>query len=318
MGAQLFNESCKIESNRYIIFFKMVRKKFFISALVVILLAIFTFLFSNKKTVKREDNGKIHIVTSFLPLWVFTKNIVRDLAVLDNLLPPGTGPHEYSFKPSDVILISQADILFINGQKLEPWVKGLVESSGNKKLRTIDLSESFSEKELIGNNPHFWLSPRRAKTIVKKITAVLVENDFQNKERYTQNLNAYLQKLDELDLDYQRNINRFSQKNFIAFHPAFVYLAKDYGLNQVRSIEPSPGREPTASEIREIINLIKSYNLKGVFSEPQFSGQVVQTVAKETGIKIAPLDPLETGEFGPDYYEKIMRKNLLKMSEIME
>ena len=87
-------------------------------------------------------------------------------------------------------------------------------------------------------------------------------------------------------------------------------MAERYGLEQVAVIEEFPGKEPTSKYLADLVDLIKREKIKVLFSEPQFSAKIVETVARETGALVYELDTMEVGELAPDSYEKIMEKNL--------
>ena len=263
-----------------------------------------------------------NIVTSFLPMTIFTQNIAGDVAEVVNLLPLGTGPHEYSLTPSDIQKISKADVLIINGVGLEDWILDAVTGADNDDLETVVASEgikliesSHSSKQeneesiTEDHDPHIWLSPKNAVTQVKNIAAALIRIDSKNAEVYKQNRDQYIQKLEELDKEISVKLSNVKNKDFVSFHSAFTYFAKDYNLNQVAVIEEFPGKEPSAAYIAEIETQIQDLGIKAIFSEPQFSPRIVEILASDLNLKIYELDPIATGKTTNDYYEIIMNQN---------
>src|SRR5258708_1117928 len=61
-------------------------------------------------------SGKVHVLTTVFPLYDFAREVGGDSIEVRNLLPAGVDPHEYALSPSDVELVSRADILIANGR----------------------------------------------------------------------------------------------------------------------------------------------------------------------------------------------------------
>ncbi len=272
------------------------------------------------------QSGRIRVVTTFLPIYVFTANVAGDAAEVVNLLPPGVGPHDYSFTPADIRLLASADVVVVNGLGLESWMNNLIAQSGTKAV-IVDASGGIPTKKTptavdlsggapgrgdgSGNvDPHIWLDPVRAEKMVQNIADGLGGADQANQETYQKNAAAYARRLATLDEEYRRALAAVPGKEFVAFHSAFGYLATRYGLVERAVIEEFPGKEPGARYLAALVDLIKKNKTRALFSEPQFSPRVVETVAAETGVKVYALDTAEVGDFAPGTYEKIMRDNL--------
>lgn len=271
-------------------------------------------------------SGKIRVVTTFLPIYVFTANVAGGAAEVVNLLPPGVGPHDYSFTPADVRLLASADVIVMNGLGLESWMQKLIIQSGTKAV-VVDASAGITSQKLppetglpsstpSGENapgdtdPHIWLDPVRAEAMVKNIAAGLSRADPADQATYQKNFEDYGKRLAAIDEEYRAALAVVPDKEFVAFHSAFGYLAARYGLVERAVIEEFPGKEPGAQYLAALVDLIKKNKTRALFSEPQFSPRVVQTVAVETGARVYALDTAEVGDFAPGTYEKIMRDNL--------
>lgn len=216
------------------------------------------------------------------------------------------GPHEYSFAPADLKKIAGASLVFANGLGLENWLTEIVKKS-DFQGKIIEVGRGLAPNDA---DPHVWLDPIRAEEMVKNIAAAYRAADPAESTSYDQNAAAYIGKLEALHQSYNESLAKLPDKRFIAFHSAFGYLAERYGLEQVAVIEEFPGKEPTSKYLADLVDLIKREKIKVLFSEPQFSAKIVETVARETGALVYELDTMEVGELAPDSYEKIMEKNL--------
>lgn len=287
---------------------------FFGFIVLVVIVGIFAFRYSTPTTTQPTIiSSKLRVLTTFLPIYVFTANVAGDRAEVTNLLPPGVGPHDYTFTPGDVQKIASADVIVMNGVNLESWMQDLVQKSGTHAV-IIDASAGVQTKD---GNPHIWLDPVRAEAMVQNIATGLTKADQGDAAAYAANTQMYTAKLAALDTEIKTALAKTPNKDFIAFHPAFGYLAERYGLNQRAVIEESPGKDPTAQYLASIIDLIKKDNVKALFSEPQFSPVIVQTIAQETSLTVRALDTAETGDFATDTYEKVMRSDLQILGEAL-
>jgi len=282
------------------------------------------FMVSQGSTSRIPSNGRLRIVTTFLPIYVFTKNVAGDYADVENLLPPGVGPHDYAFTPGDFRKVASADVIVANGLGLESWMTDLISSSGakaklieaGKGIVTTDFGDTTtvaggaSSGEDVGVNPHVWLDPVLAKTEVANIAEALARSDSSHAAGYRRNAAEYSKKLEALDAEYRTALAGLANKDFVSFHPAFDYLASRYGLNGLAVVEEFPGKEPGAKYLASLVDLIKARQVQVLFSEPQFSPKIVETVAAETGARVYALDTGEVGDLSADSYIKIMEENL--------
>lgn len=295
--------------------------KKFAALCAVCAVLVFVVVALQREKPQPQQSGRLRVLTTFLPLYVFTANVAGEYADVENLLPGGVGPHEYAFSPADVQKIVSADVLVMNGLGLEEWMDDLVEQSGTAAVRIV-ASEGISgqgipdrDAEHGGDtavNPHIWLDPVRAGQMVLFLGERLAAVDPPHAAAYRGNAAGYAARLGTLHRDYEEQLGIFPQekRRFVAFHSALDYLAERYDLEQVAVIEEFPGKEPSAQYLASVVDVIRSKNVRALFSEPQFSPKVIQTVAAETGRTVREVDTVETGAFAMDTYERIMRKNL--------
>ena len=81
----------------------------------------------------------------------------------------------------------------------------------------------------------------------------------------------------------------------MSFHDAWPYFARRFGLEIVATVEPIPGQEPSAKQLARMVDLIRQEHIKVVTTEPQLPSALPDMLAKETGVKIVSLNPLESG-----------------------
>jgi zinc transport system substrate-binding protein len=286
----------------------------------------------------RPAGKNLKVLCSIFPVYLFTKNVAAGSNLqVDLMLPANLGcPHDYALTPQDMHKIAAADLMVINGQNLEEFA-GPAISKANPKIKIIDASADI--KDLIqmkdedgdaglhddsnhhhsGINPHLFAAPRSAARMAATIAAELAQADPENAALYAANAKAFADKMEKLADDFAAAARTFADKKIVTEHAVFDYLARDAGLDIVAVVEESPGQEPSAFQMLDIIKTIKASGATAVFTEPQYSAKVAQTIAKEAGVKVASLDPVAGGPEGAalDYYEQTMRANLETLKKVL-
>ncbi len=255
------------------------------------------------------------VVTTFLPMYWFTKAVTGDKAQVEVLIPPGTEVHDYQATPANASAIAQADILVKNGIGFEEFLEGTVANAKNNQLKEIDASagikplDNATPDEHMAGNPHVWLDPVLAKQQVANIRDGLIAANPENKATYQTNATAYIQQLEALDKEFQQRLQKYPNCTFVTFHDAYPYLANRYQLKQVAVVE-LPEDQLSPADIQTAINAVKKYNVKALFGEPGVDNKLLTALSKDLNITLQPLDSLESGSLDPQHYFVAMRANL--------
>ena len=148
---------------------------------------------------------------------------------------------------------------------------------------------------------HFWLDPEIAKTIVQIAAKEISEIDPANASKYEANAAKALNKLDQLINDTRGKINK--DATYVVFHDAFQYFEQRFGIEVIGALTVNPEILPGAKQLAEIREVIEHEAVNCLFSEPQFNPTIAETIASDTGVKAAVLDPLGAElEPGKDLY----------------
>ncbi|MGQ7382777.1 metal ABC transporter solute-binding protein, Zn/Mn family [Streptococcus suis] len=285
-------------------------------------------------TASTED-GKLNIVTTFYPVYEFTKQVTGDEANVELLVKAGTEVHGYEPSAKDIARIQEADAFVYENENMETWVHDVEGSIDTEKVNVISATEGMlllpgGEEEHEGHDhseeghshaydPHVWLSPERAITLVENIRDSLVAKYPEKKDAFETNAAAYIEKLDALDAKYSETLSAAKQKYFVTQHTAFAYLALDYGLKQVSITGVAADEDPTPSRLAELTEYINKYGIKYIYFEENASKSVAETLAKETGVQLDVLNPLESltdedMKNGKDYIS-VMEDNLTALEK---
>ncbi|TVY11467.1 metal ABC transporter substrate-binding protein [Paenibacillus cremeus] len=252
--------------------------------------------------------GKINIVASFYPMYDFASKIGGSHVNVINMVPAGVEPHDWSPKSRDIYNLTHAELFVYLGAGFEGWVKDTLDSMPKDSKTTvvetskgIDLmlsgdvheDEAKSKKHESEYDPHIWLSPVNAKKIAQNIKDALVKADAANQADYEANFKRFADQLDQLDAKYKSQLAQTSKKQIVVTHQSFGYLAKQYGLTQMPIMGLSPDAEPTSKDMKDIMQFIKTNNVKYIFFEELVSDKLAKTLAKDAGVETLVLNPLE-------------------------
>ena len=228
--------------------------------------------------------GKISVVTTFSTLNSFVEGVGGNLVQVRNLVPVGASPEDYQPAPQDVAALSDAQLVVENGTGIEVWLQRTITDSATK-ARILVLSDGLPH---IDHNPHLWMDPANARAYVAKIRDALVAIDPAHKAQYTANAASYDKNLTALQMWIRGQIAQIppARRNMIIFHNAFDYYNQRFGLRTVGVIELSPGQDPNPAYIGHLVDLARAYNVRAVFSEPEYSPKLAQTLAKSASVRI--------------------------------
>lgn len=229
--------------------------------------------------------GKIQVVTTFSTLNSFVEGVGGDRVSVQNLVPVGASPEDYQPAPQDIATLSDAALVVENGTGIDAWLGRTIRNAGAQNKRIVVLSDGLPH---IDNNPHLWMDPVLARSYVAKIQTAMTAIDPTHKTEYARNAAAYDAKLTALQQWIGKQIATIPphKRAMIIFHNAFDYYNRRFGITTVGVIELSPGQDPNPAYIGQLVDLAKAHNVRAVFSEPEYSAKLADTLAKSAGISV--------------------------------
>ena len=81
-----------------------------------------------KKAADKETDGPLQVVASTPIIGDILSQFTGDHITLDILMPPGQNPHAWAPTPRDLVVLEDADLLFINGAGLETQLLPILDS----------------------------------------------------------------------------------------------------------------------------------------------------------------------------------------------
>lgn len=255
----------------------------------------------------QSSQDKIPVSVSIPPLKYMLKQVAGERVQVSVMVPAGANPATYEPKTRQMTGLSDTEIYFAIGVPFESsWLKKF--SKVNKEMRIVRLDREVKKRTLatdyedkadldqegseMNRDPHVWLSPALMRIMSSKVMRVLSGMDPGNKALYQKNYLEFSREINQLD---KRILDVFSGTGerrdcFMSLHPAWGYLARDYGLKQI-PIELE-GKAPGPREMKKVMGVAKDKGIDTIFVQPQFSGKEARTIAKSINAQVVDLDPL--------------------------
>jgi manganese/iron transport system substrate-binding protein len=267
--------------------------------LALTLVGALVFLAHARAAPAAVPDALLSVVTSNTVLADLVQNVGGDKVRVRPLAPAGTDPHTFQPTPDTIKALSQARVIFFNGSGLEEWWDKTIRSARRPEVPVVELSKGLATLRLPGHgqtghkhadevDPHVWLDPVLVKAYVERIRNTLARADAANAPVYTERAKAYTVQLDELDSWIRSQAEQVptDRRKLVTFHDAFQYFAKRYGLAVKGYIVSSPGKEPSAKALSELVRRIKQEKIPAVFAEADFNAKVLEMLGKDAGVNV--------------------------------
>lgn len=277
-------------------------------------------------------NKTLNVVTSVSPITNIVKNIGGDRISLTGLVPEGVNSHTYEPVPSDIVKLSNADLVIINGLYLEDPMERIVNTSlnTNPDIQLLKLGDNaitpdewvfdFSfPRDQDHPNPHLWLNPVYAMKFANLTKDKLIEMDPNNTDYYTENADKYITLLKQLDEGIKEATQTIPPENrkLITYHDSWAYFAPRYNMTVMGAVQPSDFSEPSPLDIAKLIDQIRAENVSAIFASEVFSNRIVDQIADEANIEIVQTlrdDALPGNLTDPNHtYVGMMLENMKNM-----
>ena len=274
-----------------------------ILALVVILVLSTKAVFSTNsnttgETYRTNNISKIKVIASFFPIYEFVKKVGGDKIDSSVLVPVGIEPHDFDPTIQQIQDVQSAAILVYNGAGMETtWINKVNPLLAIDSSKGINLLSSNDPKIHSPTDPHIWLDPILAINQVENIRDGLIKVDPNNAAYYKNNAQNFIGQLKSLDTAIRENLSssNCAKRDFIAFHNAFSYFAKEYGLEQHSIHEGlTPEGEILPQRLAEVVQLAKKIGINVIYSEDLIDSRSSQAIADEIpNGKVIVLSPIE-------------------------
>ena len=244
-------------------------------------------------------DGRLRVVAGFARLAEVAERIGGEAVDVTDLTPPGAEPHDLELTSDEIDAVDDADVMLYLGGGFQPGL----EAASRRAGKAVDLLTEDDD-----DDPHIWLDPQRLAEAASVVERALVAADPAGAQGYRQRAGVFRDELAALDQEMAAGLATCQRREIVTAHEAFGHLARRFGLVQEPITGISPEAEPDPARLAKLTDLVREKGITTVFTERLVSPRVAEALAREAGVAVAVLDPLEGRLDGG--YADAMRKDL--------
>lgn len=254
---------------------------------------------SSSSAAGSERGGtRLEVATTVSPITSIVSSVGGRFVHVTGVIPEGADSHTFEPPPSTAETLSNADVVFVNGLKLEDPTKDLARQNLKSKAEIVELGTKtipvskyvydFSfPKEGGKPNPHLWTNPPYAKRYARIAADTFERRDPKNSAGYEANYAKFALHVDQLDQAMETATATMSpqQRKLLTYHDAYAYFGLHYGWKIIGAIQVSNFEDPTAKEVADLISQVRRRGVKAIFGSEVFPSPVLEQIGKEAGVR---------------------------------
>jgi zinc transport system substrate-binding protein len=299
----------------------------------------------NGSSVPEAPVVKFNIVCTIFPQYDWLREIIGENSERFELTLLTDGSVDmHSFQPSmnDIARISKADLFIYVGGHSDDWVKDALAQASNPDMVVINMVEALGDAILmvehdcdddecdddhhddeieLHEEEHVWVSLRMSRKLCEIIAEAIIAFDPDNTEKYIDNLNAYIERIDDLDARFTEMVAE-SPGDTVVFADRFpfLYMMNDYGISHYAAFSGcSAEAEANFATIRILSRKIDELELEFVMITETGNRDIAETIISATEAKnqtILVLDGMKTANSSMSYLS-VMESNLEILREAL-
>jgi zinc/manganese transport system substrate-binding protein len=267
-----------------------------------------------------EGADKIRVVATIPDLKALVEEVGGGLVEVEALARGTQNAHELEIRPSLMLKLRRADLLFENGLELDAWADVAVQGANNPRIirgapGRVDVSRgiqvldvpstrvdrSMGDVHPLGN-PHYSLDPGLAPITTQNIVDGLARFAPEQRPAFEKNRQAFLARLDEAMARWTKAMEPFKGAKVVVYHPQWIYLLTRFGLTQAAALEDRPGIPASPVHLTRVIRQMKEERIKVIIVEPWNDVKLAERVAQEAGAQAVVLASMVGGVKGADSF----------------
>jgi len=307
-----------------------------------------------------NETDKLTIYTTVYPLSYFAQRIGGDFVDVSSIYPAGANEHTFEPTQKDMMKLADANIFFYIGLGLEGFVENAKKTLANEDVTMVATADKVSDEKLAIStghvhaeddhhehdhaateedhdhaeeehghddhehgdiDPHVWLSPTISEDLALAIKNALVEKMPAQEATFTQNYEALVKELQDLDQEFKAMADQAQNKTFFVSHAAFGYIAGQYGLTQIPIAGLNSQNEPSQKELTMIVDKANELHIHHILFEQNVSSKLAEVIQKEVGAKSLVLHNLSVlttdDEKNKETYFTLMKKNIQTLDKAL-
>lgn len=271
------------------------------------------------------QSDKIAVVTSFSILKNLVEEVGGDAVLVKSLIPAGADPHGFNPRPSDVLEVKKARLVYLSGWGLEPWAAQLWKAS-KSSAKLVDVSAGLQPLTVNGsldpahlrhkhehdhdhhhgpNDPHYWHDPARVRQVILKIASSLSEVDPARKEKFMARAETLNAKIEAIEKSTRESLARVKLQERVALspHDGFKYMGHAFDVQFVSVMGVSSAEDLSAERLAGLRKMLKAGRIQVAFFERGHHEQALRTALAQSDIPTETLDADSLSENAATYLD---------------
>ncbi len=289
------------------------KRKYTLHTYLLIISCVLTLASCKSKTTPHKDT----IVVSIAPQRYFLKALAQDEFKILTMVGPGENPETYDPSPAQILQLAEAKAYFRIGYiPFETtWMSRIKQNAPllsvyNMANNVIALENEHHDHDNHSHHsvdPHIWLSCDNAQKITQNTMDALCQINPAHKEIYLQRYDSLTKVIQQTDSTIRAQIAELptAHKQFLIYHPALSYYAKEYGLHQIEIAHLS--KTPTPSQLQEIVDEGKEHDIRLILIQEEFDQRQAASIAQMLQASVNTIYPLSDN----------WRKSMLHISKML-
>lgn len=238
-----------------------------------------------------HEGGQLKVVATTTMIADLARQIGGHRVTVKGIMAPGGDPHVYKPVPEDAAAIAGADMVLVNGLKLEHWIHDLIANAGGDKpvvTVTDGMPHRVSPLDATVPDPHVWFDVVRWRHAAKNVAAALAEADAEGATTYQRNAALYDRQLADLDAWVRERVAEVPEKRrkLVTSHDAFAYFGEAYGFEVVPVQGISTDADASTQDLARVVEAVKTAGVPAIFVETSVNPKLIEQVARETGTRV--------------------------------
>ncbi len=229
------------------------------------------------------------VLVSIEPQAYFVTQLAGDSVEVHALIPKGASAETFEPTIRQLQMAEHARLYFTIGHPRFPfeavWAKRLMEFNPN-----LAVVPTFVQGASRDSDIHVWLGPRLVSGMIGELSAHLATLLPAERGSIESRRDRLQERIGVLQENLKKRFAAFHGRSFVVFHPAWGYLARELGIEQV-AIERD-GKEPGPAQLAALVQEARREHISVIFVEPQIPESGAHSIAAEVGARIESLDGL--------------------------
>lgn len=205
----------------------------------------------------------------------------------------GVDPHAYRQTRSDIVAMTQSDLVLWHGLYLEAQMEDFFADLGRKKS-VVAVAEDMPRDLLLSHedyegryDPHVWMDPTLWSKVIDAVEVAMSEADPSSASVFAANAAAFKEELAALDVYTRESLAQLTpdQRVLLTAHDAFGYFGQAYDFEVMGIQGISTESEAGLNRISSLVDTLVARDIRAVFVETSVSDRNIRALIEGAASK---------------------------------